>query len=143
MDAELPVAWMSLKNSISQLNAGDVSNMIPGADASCIAYVKERKAADQATIDGALKDYLKDGLYDNLSTAFQEWFSTEYAKADVKTKTDIDAAARAEQEKAEREAKAAAEEAAAKAAAATTNAAPAAPSTPAAPAATNAPAAAK
>ena len=145
VDAELPVAWMSLRNSISQLKAGDVSSMIPGAEASCIAYVKERKPADQATIDGALKDYLREGLYDNLSTAFQEWFSVEYAKADVKTKTDIDAAARAEQEKAEREAKAAAEEAAAKAAAATSNAAPAAPSTPAAPAApaaTNAPAAA-
>lgn len=137
VDVELPIEWNQITRTVYSLPNGAVSTPIGQTNNICLLYVKERKPANAEDIQKELKDYTAQLNNNGLNSAFQEWFSIEYEKADVKTATDINK----EKEAAEKEAAAKAAQQAAAQQAALTNA-PANPSTPAV-AKTNAPAAAK
>lgn len=153
LESELPASWWQIKNAVSFKEGGTVCTpIIPAStvmtnSAACVVYLKERKAADQATVDAAVKDFTQQLLAGNAENVFGEWFATEYEKSAVETVWDVERREKAAQEKAARDAEAKALEAQ-KAATnkwtATTNAAPAGATPAAAPAkpATPAPAAA-
>jgi hypothetical protein len=71
----------AIKSAVFQLKAGTASPFQPSADGGLVAFLKERKPVDEATLKAGLNTFLEEQRQQRKSLAFQEWAGREFQKS--------------------------------------------------------------
>lgn len=71
----------AIKSAVFQLKAGMASPFQPSADGGLVAFLRERKPVDDATLKAGLNAFLEERRQQRKSLAFQEWAGREFQKS--------------------------------------------------------------
>lgn len=80
----------TIKSAVFQLKAGSASTFQPAGDGGLVAFLKERRAVDDATVKAGMNSFLEEQRGQRKSLAFQEWINRELVKSGLSAlmKTD-------------------------------------------------------
>ncbi len=80
-DLDPRVSANSVKQAVFPLKAGTASGFQPTAEGGMVAFLKERRPVDDATLKAGLNAYLEEQRQQRRSFAFQEWVNHEFQKS--------------------------------------------------------------
>lgn len=80
----------TVKSAVFQLKAGSASTFQPAGDGGLVAFLKERRPVDDATLKAGLNAFLEEQRDQRKTLAFQEWLNREFIKSGLSAlmKTD-------------------------------------------------------
>ncbi len=71
----------TIKSAVFQLKAGAASSFQPAGDGGLVAFLKERRPVDDATLKAGLNSFLEEQRDQRKALAFQEWLNREFVKS--------------------------------------------------------------
>jgi len=71
----------TIKSAVFQLKAGAASPYQPAGDGGLVAFLKERRPVDDATLKAGLNSFIEEQRDQRKSLAFQEWLNREFVKS--------------------------------------------------------------